>query len=47
MEALDMQIITGNAFELYKIGNVPEEILAEAPSFNVVVGLALRDMVEK
>lgn len=47
MEALDLQIITGNAFELYKIGNVPEEILSEAPSYNVVVGLALRDAVEK
>lgn len=47
MEVLDTQVVIGNVFELHKIGNVPEEILAEAPSFNVVVGLGLRDAAEK
>lgn len=44
LEALGVPVVIGNTFTLYQIANVPEEILAEAPSYNVVVGLALRDI---
>lgn len=43
-KSLGMQIMIGNPFEAQSIGNVPEEVIAEAASFNVVVGLALRDI---
>lgn len=46
LNALGLQVVIGNTFTLHGIGNVPEEILAEAPSYNVVVGLALRDYVD-
>ena len=44
--ALGALAIVGNPFALNQIGNVPDEINAEASSFNVVVGLALRDMLQ-
>ncbi len=44
-DTLSLPVETGNAFIAYQIGNVPEEILAEAPSYNVVLGLALRDVI--
>lgn len=44
-EALGVNVINGNTFVLNRISNVPEEVIAEAASYNVVVGLALRDMV--
>ena len=43
--ALGVQVIVANTFALHGIGNVPEEVIAEAPSYNVVVGLALRDVI--
>lgn len=46
-EALHIQVVIGNTFTLNQISNVPEEILAEAPSYNVVVGLALRNEESK
>lgn len=42
---LGLQLVIGNAFSAYGIGNVPNEILVDSPSYNVVVGLALRDLV--
>lgn len=45
IENLGLQVVIGNTFSLYQIGNVPEEILEESSSYNVVVGLALRDIV--
>lgn len=43
-KALGIQVILGNPFAARAIGNVPEEIVAEAAAYNVVVGLALRDI---
>lgn len=43
--SLGLSVSVGNTFTLFQIGNVPEEIVAEAPSYNVVVGLALRDIL--
>lgn len=43
-KTLSLQVQIGNAFSAYKMENVPEEIMREAPSYNVVAGLALRDM---
>jgi len=45
VDNLGITVEIGNAFAAYQIGNVPEEILSEAPSYNVVVGLALRDVI--
>lgn len=42
---LGTQAVLGNCFEAYGMGNVPHELAVEAPSFNVVVGLALRDLL--
>lgn len=47
VESLSLPVVVGNTFALHAIGNVPEEIISEAPSYNVVVGLALRDFVSK
>lgn len=44
-ETLNIQVVIGNTFTVNQIGNVPEEILNEAPSYNVVVGLALRNVI--
>lgn len=44
-DSLGLPVSIGNTFTLFQIGNVPEEILAESPSYNVVVGLALRDIL--
>ena len=41
---LGLQVVLGNAWSSYGIANVPNEVQVEAPSYNVVVGLALRDM---
>lgn len=41
---LSIQVQIGNGFTAHNIENVPEEIMREASSYNVVVGLALRDM---
>lgn len=44
-ESLSLSVEIGNVFRAYEISNVPEEILDEAPSYNVVLGLALRDII--
>jgi len=47
LDQLGTPVVIGNTFALNQIANVPEEILAEAPNYNVVVGLALRDIILK
>lgn len=42
---LGIQVVVGNAFDAYTIGNVPSELRVDAPSYNVVIGLALRDSI--
>ena len=43
--SLSIQVVLGNCFAAYNMGNVPQELLAQAPSFNVVVGLSLRNLL--
>lgn len=43
--SLGIQVVLGNCWSAYNIGNVPNELLVDAPSYNVVVGLSLRDVV--
>ncbi|KKR25319.1 MAG: type IV pilus assembly protein PilM [Candidatus Levybacteria bacterium GW2011_GWB1_39_7] len=43
--ALSSQVVLGNTFSAYNIANVPNELQIEAPSYNVVVGLALRSFL--
>lgn len=43
--SLNTQVVLGNCWTAYNIGNVPQELLVEAPSYNVVVGLSLRGIV--
>ena len=40
---LGIQVVIGSGYDVHAIQNVPEEIKNDAPSYNVVVGLALRD----
>ncbi len=42
---LNIQVALGSAFQVYDIKNIPQEILSDALSFNVVTGLALKDSV--
>jgi type IV pilus assembly protein PilM len=42
---LGIQVVVGNVFDAYNIGNVPSELRVDAPSYNVVMGLALRDSI--
>lgn len=44
-DKLNAQVVIGNSWQLQKIANVPNEVDAEGPSYNVVVGLALRDIL--
>src|SRR3989344_721116 len=39
------QVVTGNCFTAYNIKNVPKEIVVDAPAYNVVIGLALRNLI--
>lgn len=41
---LGVQVVVGNAWEVNAVTDVPPEILRDAPSYNVVMGLALRDV---
>lgn len=41
---LNIQVVLGNVFQIHDIQNVPPEIASEALSFNVVAGLALKDL---
>lgn len=43
--ALGVQVILGNSWGVYNISNVPKEIMVDAPSYNVVVGLSLHDLI--
>ena len=43
--ALSTQVVFGSAFTAYNIQNVPEELNMRAPSYNVVLGLALRNLI--
>jgi type IV pilus assembly protein PilM len=40
---LSTQVVVGRCWSSYNVQNVPEEIMYDAPSFNVVCGLALKD----
>ena len=42
---LSTQVVLGNCFAAYNMGNVPKELIIQAPSFNVIVGLALRNLL--
>ena len=42
---LGIQVLLGNSWGIYNIGNVPEQVMVDAPSYNVMVGLALRDLL--
>lgn len=42
---LGIQVVVGNCWESNGINNVPQEVAEDAPSYNVVVGLALRDLL--
>jgi len=41
---LGVQVVLGDPFVARGIANVPEEVIAEAAAYSVVVGLALRDI---
>lgn len=43
--ALGTQVVLGNCWSSYNVSNVPNELLLDAPSYNVVAGLALRDLI--
>lgn len=43
---LNTQVVVGRCFNAYDVSNVPQEILYDAPSYNVVTGLALRDFFD-
>jgi Tfp pilus assembly PilM family ATPase len=42
---LNIQVVLGNALQVYDIKNVPPQVESDALSFNVVTGLALKDML--
>ncbi len=42
---LNLQVVLGSAFQIYDIKNIPQELVSDALSFNVVVGLALKDVL--
>jgi len=42
--ALSTQVVIGSAFSAYAIQNVPDQLLKLAPMYNVVVGLAIRNV---
>lgn len=42
---LNTPVTVGNCFKLYNIANVPDQVAADFPSYNVVTGLALKDIV--
>lgn len=44
-DVLSTQVVFGNAFTAYNIQNVPEELKAQSLSYNVVLGLALRNLI--
>lgn len=42
---LNLQVVLGSSFQIYDLKNVPQELASDALSFNVVVGLALKDII--
>ena len=42
---LNIQVVSGNSFQVYDIKNVPKQVESESLSFNVVAGLALKDVI--
>jgi len=42
---LNIQVVQGNAFQIYNISKIPEELMREAASFNTVVGLGIKELV--
>lgn len=43
-DALDTQVVIGNGWQINNIENVPQEVLIDSPSYNSVLGLALREI---
>ncbi len=43
--SLGSQVVLGNCFTAYNMGNVPNELQIESSSYNVVIGLALRNLL--
>lgn len=43
--SLSTQVVIGSAFSAYGIQNVPPALEAQAPEYNVVVGLAIRNLL--
>lgn len=41
---LNSQVVMGNSWKAHSISNVPEQLVNDSTSFDVVVGLALRDL---
>lgn len=42
---LNIQVVLGSAFQIYGIKNVPTQVESDSLSFNVVAGLALKDVL--
>lgn len=42
---MNIQVVLGNVFQVHDMQNVPPEIAPEALSFNVVAGLAMKDLL--
>ena len=42
---LNIQVVLGNAFQIYGIKNIPQQVESDLMSFNVVTGLALKDVI--
>ncbi len=42
---LNIQVVLGNALQVYEVKNVPPQVESDSLSFNVVTGLALKDML--
>lgn len=42
---LNIQVVLGNSFQVYDIKNIPAQVESDSLSFNVVTGLALKDVI--
>jgi type IV pilus assembly protein PilM len=42
---LGIQVVVGNCWEINGVADVPQEVMEDAPSYNVVFGLAMRDLL--
>lgn len=43
--ALNIQVVLGNSWKLYEVNSVPDLVMSDFPSYNVALGLALKDYV--